>query len=118
VDKKFYTFLTADVCWAVWIIHNKITFEGYKMNNLVVISFTTCAFLKCWAGLYVVEDAAWISIGAQKVIKVAQLTSSLQPTTVPTATPILVIKESYLQLVFVLVCMSFVHCLFPRTVFW
>jgi hypothetical protein len=65
-DKKFYTFLTADVCWAIWIIHNKITFEGYKMNNVVVISFTTCAFLKCWAGLYVVEDAAWISIGAQK----------------------------------------------------
>jgi hypothetical protein len=64
------------------------------MNNVVVISFTTCAFLKCLAGLYVTEDATWINIGAQKVIKAAQLTSSLQPTTVPTATPILVIKKS------------------------
>jgi hypothetical protein len=46
------------VCWSIWTIRNKITFEKFILRSHVVIVFTVCSFLKHWAGLYGDEKEA------------------------------------------------------------
>jgi hypothetical protein len=38
--------LTTAIFWSIWITRNKITFEGYKLQNPVGIVFTACFFFE------------------------------------------------------------------------
>jgi hypothetical protein len=85
-DMKYYTLLTIVICWSIWITRNKITFEGYKLKNPLVITFTLCAFLKYWACLYKEEDARKIREGAQVMAnKASELAKNLQQSSSQTA---------------------------------
>uniref|UniRef100_A0A8I6Z0C5 Reverse transcriptase zinc-binding domain-containing protein n=1 Tax=Hordeum vulgare subsp. vulgare TaxID=112509 RepID=A0A8I6Z0C5_HORVV len=46
-----YTGGVAAICWAIWLARNRATFEKKWINTPFEIVFTTCAFLKYWAGL-------------------------------------------------------------------
>jgi hypothetical protein len=35
----------AAVCWAIWILRNKMTFEKYVLRNPAEVVFTVCSFL-------------------------------------------------------------------------
>jgi hypothetical protein len=55
------------VCWSIWTIRNKITFEKFILRSHVVIFFTVCSFLKHWAGLYGDEKEA-IHVGDDQLV--------------------------------------------------
>jgi hypothetical protein len=46
----------AAMCWAIWTLRNKLTFEHYVLQNPVEIVFTVCSFLLHWTGLQKEED--------------------------------------------------------------
>uniref|UniRef100_A0A8I6WUD9 Reverse transcriptase zinc-binding domain-containing protein n=1 Tax=Hordeum vulgare subsp. vulgare TaxID=112509 RepID=A0A8I6WUD9_HORVV len=46
-----YTVGLAAICSAIWLARNRATFEKKWINTSFEIVFTTCAFLKYWAGL-------------------------------------------------------------------
>jgi hypothetical protein len=36
-ERKFYTLLTAAICWAFWTTRNKVIFENYVVKSTMVI---------------------------------------------------------------------------------
>jgi hypothetical protein len=72
--------LTTAIFWSIWITRNKITFEGYKLQNPVGIVFTACFFfLKYWASLYKEEDAGKVKVVAQMLMsKAAEMARAMQ----------------------------------------
>ena len=74
LDKKFHMLLLASVCWAIWNIRNKITFDGMVVRSPIVTIGSMCAYLHYWAGLYGEEDGDRIRGGAGDLMqKVSQL---------------------------------------------
>jgi hypothetical protein len=44
-DRIFYMLLTTPICWFIWIIGNKMTFDGYNLKNQILRwLFSQCVF--------------------------------------------------------------------------
>jgi hypothetical protein len=61
--KKFHMLLLATICWGIWNVRNKITFEGSVVRSPLVTIATICSFLHFWSGLYGVEEGEKIKKG-------------------------------------------------------
>jgi hypothetical protein len=35
-DERFYTLLLAAICWSIWTIRNKVTFEKYAIKSMIL----------------------------------------------------------------------------------
>jgi hypothetical protein len=54
--KIFHMILLAAICWDIWNVRNKITFEHVVVRSPIVKIVTICSFMHFWAGLYGAED--------------------------------------------------------------
>jgi hypothetical protein len=68
---RFYMVGMAAVCWAIWILRNKLTFEHYVLRNPVEIVFTVCSFLLHWTGLQKEEDRIILKTNTKFLMAVA-----------------------------------------------
>jgi hypothetical protein len=41
----------AAMCWSIWTLRNKVTFDGHIVRNPMEPIFIMCAFVLYWAGL-------------------------------------------------------------------
>jgi hypothetical protein len=73
--------LLAAICWGIWIIRNKITFDKAMVRSPLVTVSSVCSFLHYWAGLYGVEDGARIKSGADQMLQQAMTLHSGSPMT-------------------------------------
>jgi hypothetical protein len=83
--EKFYVIIIAAVCWAIWNVRNKITFEKHVMKSPSEISYFAVALILYWAGLQKVEDKECLVSGADKMVQAAAFVYSRSRR--PTATP-------------------------------
>jgi hypothetical protein len=68
---SFYMIGLAAVCWSIWTVRNKATFENHVVKSPVEAVFTICSFLLYWAGLQVGDDKDKLVDGARKLMKLA-----------------------------------------------
>jgi hypothetical protein len=79
--KKFHMVLLAAICWGIWNIRNKITFDKVMVRSPLVTISSVCSFLHYWAGLYGKEDGARIKSGADQMLQQAMILHSGSPMT-------------------------------------
>ena len=48
--------IIAAVCWGIWNLRNKVTFDNHVARTPLEAVFTACSFMLYWAGL-LKEDA-------------------------------------------------------------
>ena len=66
--ERFYTVVLAAMCWAIWNIRNRITFESKRLKYLFEIIFLVCANILYWAGLQKeAGDAEDLKKGAEMI---------------------------------------------------
>jgi hypothetical protein len=71
---KFHMVILASVCWAIWNIRNRVTFDKFHLKSPSVISFSSISLLIYWAGLQNdVVDKEKLLKGAHKLKKVAAM---------------------------------------------
>ena len=63
--------LLAAVCWAIWIIRNRVTFDKLTVHSPLVTVFYMCSLLHYWAGLYNEDERALIRGGADDLMRKA-----------------------------------------------
>jgi hypothetical protein len=61
----------AVVCWSIWTVRNKVTFENHVVRSRVEAVFTICSFFLYWPGLQVGEDKDKLIDGARKLMTLA-----------------------------------------------
>jgi hypothetical protein len=71
LSEKFYMFGMAAVCWAIWILRNKMTFEKYVLQNPAEVVFMVCYFLMHWTGLHKEEDKKMLESGVKRLMETA-----------------------------------------------
>jgi hypothetical protein len=59
----------AAMCWAIWVTHNKFTFDGYVLRTPLEIVFTLCSFLMYWPGLQNAGIKDQVMEGTKKLMK-------------------------------------------------
>jgi hypothetical protein len=69
--EKFYMVRMAAVCWAIWILRNKMMFEKYIHRKPAEIVFMVCSFLMHWAGLQKEGDKMMLASGVKKLMSTA-----------------------------------------------
>jgi hypothetical protein len=85
-NDKFHIVIVASVCWAIWNVRNRITFDKYILKSPSVIIFYSISLLLYWAGLQkLLSDKEKLTEGAQKLKQVAAYVYSRQAK-VPTDT--------------------------------
>jgi hypothetical protein len=70
--EKFHMVILASICWSIWNIRNRVTFDNFHLKSPSVISFYFFSLLIYWAGLQ--KDAAdkeRLIEGANKLKQVA-----------------------------------------------
>jgi hypothetical protein len=65
--EKFYVILIASICWIIWNIRNKVTFEKHILRSPSEISFFSISLMLYWAGLQEGSDKACLADGAAKL---------------------------------------------------
>jgi hypothetical protein len=66
--KKLHTLLLDAICWGIWNVRNRITFDHLVVRSSLVTIASMCTFLKFWAGLYVTKDGNRIRLGAEQLL--------------------------------------------------
>jgi hypothetical protein len=69
--ESFYMVGLAAVCWSIWTVRNKVTFEKHVVRSPVEAVFTVCSFLLYWAGLQAGDDKDKLTDGARKLMSLA-----------------------------------------------
>jgi hypothetical protein len=69
-EKKFMVGLAA-VCWSIWTIRNKITFEEHVLRSPVEAVIIICSFLLYCEGSHVGDGKCNLADGARKMMKTA-----------------------------------------------
>jgi hypothetical protein len=69
--EKFYVIIITAVCWAIWNVRNKITFEKHVMKSPSEISYFAVALILYWTVLQKVEDKDCLISGADKMAQAA-----------------------------------------------
>jgi hypothetical protein len=58
------------ICWAIWLVINKVTFDGHIMRSSMEVVFIMCSFLPYWAGLQTAEVKEKLIHGTKKPMKI------------------------------------------------
>jgi hypothetical protein len=82
--KRFHMFLLAAICWGIWNVRNKITFDHVMVRSPLVSIATICSFMHSWAGLYGAEDGDKIKAGADQILQRASALHAETPLAPPT----------------------------------
>ena len=61
----------ASVCWALWKIRNKVTFDDHRMRTPCEVVFHAASLLNYWAGLPKDADKDFLKLGSEKMMMVA-----------------------------------------------
>ena len=61
----------AVVCWALWKIRNKVTFDDHRMRTPCEAVFHIASLLNYWAGLHKDADRDFLKMGSDKMMLVA-----------------------------------------------
>lgn len=78
---KFYMICIAAVCWGVWTVRNKITFDNHVVRSPVGIIFTICSFILYWSGLLKGSDREVLRAGVQVLMaETSRMAAILMPT--------------------------------------
>jgi hypothetical protein len=48
---KFHVVILSSICWAIWNVRNRVTFDKYNLKSSSVITFYSISLLIYWAGL-------------------------------------------------------------------
>jgi hypothetical protein len=70
-DEKFFVVLIAAICWAIWNVRNKITFEKHVMRSPNEIVYFAISLIRYWAGLQKGADKEYLAGGADKLMHTA-----------------------------------------------
>ena len=63
--------IIAAVCWGIWILRNKVTFDKHIARTPLEAVFTVCSFLMYFPGLLKGIDKESVQAGVQKMVRVA-----------------------------------------------
>jgi hypothetical protein len=69
--EKFYVVIIAAVCWAIWNVRNKITFEKHVPRSPSEITYFAVALTVYWVGLQKADDKKSMIGGAEKMVQAA-----------------------------------------------
>jgi hypothetical protein len=61
----------AAICWGIWCIRNKVTFENYNARTPLEAVFTACSFMLYWAGLLKGEEKVEFQAGVKRLAQTA-----------------------------------------------
>jgi hypothetical protein len=71
--------ILASICWAIWNIRNRVTFDMFHLKSPSVITFYSISLLIYWEGLQKdVADKERLIEGANRLKQVATLVYSRQ----------------------------------------
>jgi hypothetical protein len=59
------------VCWSIWNVRNRVTFDGHVMQFPTEAIFVVCSFLIYWAGLQLEEIKELMVQGSEKLMRMA-----------------------------------------------
>jgi hypothetical protein len=68
---QFYMVGIVAVCWGIWTLQNRVTFEKYITRNPTQVVFTVCSFLLYWTRLQKEGDKEILGENTRKLMKVA-----------------------------------------------
>jgi hypothetical protein len=68
----FYKVGINAICWAIWTIRNKATFDNYNMRSPSEAVLTMRSFVMYWAGLQSTDDKAQLLMGAGRLMEMAK----------------------------------------------
>jgi hypothetical protein len=68
---EVYMLGLAAFCWTIWKTRNGVCFEKKRINNPIEILFSTCAFMRYWAGMYLEVTKKMIKAGVNVMMKMA-----------------------------------------------
>ena len=61
--------IIAAICWGIWNLRNKVTFEKYVARNPLEAVFTACSFMLYWAGLLKEEEKVKFQAGVKRLAR-------------------------------------------------
>ncbi|XBH99326.1 hypothetical protein VPH35_128690 [Triticum aestivum] len=62
---KFYPFVLAAVCWAIWNCRNQAIFEQKELKTPFAVIYSACGFISYWAGMMTGADREAMERGAK-----------------------------------------------------
>lgn len=72
----------AAMCWGIWTLRNKVTFDNHVVRSPVEAIFTVCSFMLYWAGLLKGADKDVFQGGVRVLMKEATtLARQMKPVT-------------------------------------
>jgi hypothetical protein len=77
--RRFHMLLLAAICWGIWKVRNKITFEKVVVCSPLVTIAMICSLLHYWEGLFGCEDGGRIKRGADQMLQRAFVLHSNAP---------------------------------------
>ena len=63
--------IIAAICWGIWIIRDKVTFDKHVVRSPLEAVFTACSFMMYWAGLLKEEDRVKLQAGVKRLAHAA-----------------------------------------------
>lgn len=63
--------IIAAICWGIWILRNKVTFDKHVVRSPLEAVFTACSFMMYWAGILKEEDRVKLQAGVRRLAHVA-----------------------------------------------
>jgi hypothetical protein len=90
--ERFYIIIIAAVCWAIWNVRNKITFDKHILRSPSEISYFAVALIVYWAGLQKAEDKGFLIEGVEKMTQAAATVYSRRTTSSSNQRQLLLIK--------------------------
>ena len=63
--------IIAAVCWGIWNLRNKVTFDKHVTRTPLEAVFTACSFMLYWAGLLKEDDKVKFQTGVKRLAHAA-----------------------------------------------
>ena len=63
--------IIAAICWGIWILRNKVTFDKHVIRSPLEAVFTACSFMMYSAGLLKEEDRVKLQAGVKRLAHAA-----------------------------------------------
>jgi hypothetical protein len=89
--EKFYVVIIAAVCWVIWNVRNKITFEKHVLRSPNENTYFDEALIVYWAGLQKADEKKSLIGGAEKMVQAASSIYTRWTTATPNQTQMLMI---------------------------
>jgi hypothetical protein len=78
MDRKYYPWGIAAICWAIWKNRNKACFENKIIQNPLEVICHACALMNFWTGLFTNIDKEQLEEGVATMLRVAKQLLSVQ----------------------------------------